>query len=47
MINPLSYDLCDKTVTVYRLENGEITRNILENAYFQWSKTVKNGIKIA
>ena len=42
MINPLSYDLCDKTVTVYRMENGEITRNVLENTFFQWSKTLKN-----
>ena len=40
MMNPLCYSLCDKTVTVYRRENGKITRNVLENAFFQWSKAL-------
>lgn len=33
---PLDYSLCNQTVTVYRLENGKVSRRVLENAWYQW-----------
>lgn len=30
---PLDYSLCNQTVTVYRLQDGEIHRFVMENAY--------------
>ena len=32
----LSYRFCDRTVTVYRLENGQIQRLVVENCYYFW-----------
>lgn len=33
---PLDYSLCNKTVTVYRYENGQVQRRVIRNAFFQW-----------
>ncbi len=33
---PLDYSLCNQTVTLYRLENGKVTRQVLENVWYQW-----------
>ena len=32
-MNPFDYSLCDRTVTVYRNENGKITRQVAENCH--------------
>ena len=32
----LSYRFCDRTVTVYRLENGVVQRQVIENCYYFW-----------
>ena len=32
----LSYRFCDRTVTVYRLENGTVQRQVIENCYYFW-----------
>lgn len=33
-MNPFDYSLCGQTVTVYRSQDGKITRQVEENAYF-------------
>lgn len=33
---PLDYSLCDKTVTVYRMENGKLQRLVVEGCYYVW-----------
>lgn len=30
---PLDYSLCCQTVTVYRVENGQVTRTVADNAF--------------
>jgi len=35
------YDLCTDTVTVYRLEGDRVTRNVIENTFFD-SEKVQN-----
>ena len=32
----LSYRFCDRTVTVYRLEDGAVQRQVIENCYYFW-----------
>lgn len=36
MTCPLDYSLCNKTVTLYRFENGRVHRRLLHNVYYQW-----------
>lgn len=36
MTCPLDYSLCDRTVTLYRNQNGIPRRREIPNAYFQW-----------
>ena len=33
---PLDYSLCDKTVTVYRMENGQLQRQVVDGCYYFW-----------
>lgn len=42
---PLDYSLCNQTVTVYRMQKGEIFRYILENAYL--TPKVRNKTQIS
>ena len=35
-MNPLNYDLCDRTVTVYREENGQVRRREISGCSYQW-----------
>lgn len=35
---PLDYSLCDKTVTIYRRENGKLQRQVVENCYYLWQQ---------
>lgn len=32
----LDYRFCDRTVTVYRLENGVVQRQVMEGCYYFW-----------
>ncbi len=36
MTCPLDYSLCDKTVTVYRLQGDRVLRCVIENVFYQW-----------
>ena len=39
----LSYPLCDRTVTLYRLEKGQVQRQVVEGCYYFWqTKLVKD-----
>ena len=31
---PLDYSLCDRTVTLYRLKDGQVLRSVLEGCFF-------------
>ena len=33
---PLDYSLCDQTVTVYRMENGQLQRQVVDSCYYVW-----------
>ena len=33
---PLDYSLCNQTVTLYRMENGTVRRQVVENALYRW-----------
>lgn len=33
---PLDYSLCDRTVTIYRKENGVVQRLVAEGCYYVW-----------
>ena len=40
----LSYRFCDRTVTIYRLENGTVQRLVAENCYYFWqTKQVRDA----
>ena len=32
----MDYPLCEQTVTVYRQENGQITRRVAEGCFYRW-----------
>lgn len=32
----LDYRFCDRTVTVYRLENGHVHRTVMQGCYYFW-----------
>lgn len=32
----LDYRFCDRTVTVYRLENGAVQRQVIKDCYYFW-----------
>ena len=34
----MEYPLCDRTVTVYRLESGQVLRQVVHGCYFQQSE---------
>lgn len=41
----LSYRFCDRTVTVYRLENGAVQRQVMEGCYYDWqTKWVRDAM---
>lgn len=33
---PISYHLCDRTVTIYRLQQDTVTRYVADNCYFSY-----------
>jgi len=35
----VNYALCDQTVTVYRLRDGQVQRQVLENCGYSWQNT--------
>lgn len=36
MGEPVAYPLCDRTVTVYRLQDGGVTRRVAEGCFYRW-----------
>lgn len=36
---PLDYSLCDKTVTVYSLQNAQVKRQVLEGVFYNYQVT--------
>lgn len=38
-LSPVSYDLCDQTVTVYHTDGKTYTRKIIQGAYLDYRKT--------
>ncbi len=39
----LTYPFCDKTVTVYRLQDGQVHRTVVENCFYRWEDTNITG----
>ena len=33
-MNPIDYQFCDRTVTIYRKEQGEVKRLVVENCFY-------------
>ena len=40
---PLDYSLCTQTITLYRKENGTISRKVVDNCYLQWKDAHKTS----
>ena len=34
----MDYPFCDRTVTVYRLDRGQVQRLVVENCYYFWEQ---------
>lgn len=39
----LDYSLCDRTVTVYRQENGRLQRLVVDGCYYAWEDALDMG----
>ena len=39
----VTYPFCNQTVTCYRLENGKVRRQVLENCFYRWQDTQVSG----
>ena len=40
MHSPFDYSLCNQTVTVYRMKDGRISRNVYDNCYLDYETRV-------
>ena len=38
---PLDYSLCDRTVTVYRLQAGQVLRTVVEGCFYRWQTALR------
>ena len=36
----MEYPLCDRTVTIYRLENGQVTRRVAQGCFFRRERRI-------
>ena len=42
MENPMTYPMCAQTVTIYRMDKGQICRRVAEGCYYRYSEEI-NG----
>lgn len=40
----LDYSLCDQTVTVYRMENGQLQRQVIDGCHYAWEDVLSQEL---
>ena len=43
-MNPIDYGFCDRTVTIYRKEQGKIRRLVAENCYYNYQDVLRDDV---
>lgn len=43
MANPLAYPLCRQTVTVYRLSDGQVQRQVWQDCFYRYEDALTEG----
>ena len=41
---PVDYSFCDRTVTIYRMEQGQVRRLVVENCYYNYQDVLRDGV---
>ena len=41
----MEFPLCEQTVTVYRAENGQLLREVVEGCFYRWEDVADDGFQ--